>query len=319
MSLAKLAPSPQAIAELRSFSRQLVRELGYLRSPVAGSELPPSTVHAILEIGMQPGIQARDLAQTLRLDKSNTSRQLAKLESLGLVRRQALDSDGRSTALFLTDEGLSLFAQAEAFGTQQVAKVLGQLDEVDQQALGRYLSLYAQALAQDNPHALPPQLAVDRLVEGYRPGCLGEIAGFFAPDLQSGGFAAERAMTEELTGFLAGLPRADAKLWLYHQDGHTLGSIALEAGPAPRQATLRWFGVKNTERGTGIGRQLLESALAHADLVFDAVWCSVPAATPGGVRAARLLAAHGFHPHGTVTVQRWGQARVAQRWCRQRA
>ena len=80
-------------------------------------------------------------------------------------------------------------------------------------------------------------------------------------------------MTEELTGFLAGLPRADAKLWLYHQDGHTLGSIALEAGPAPRQATLRWFGVKNTERGTGMGRQLLESALSHADLVFDAVWC----------------------------------------------
>ena len=71
----------KTIQDLREFSRKLVRELGFMRSSLAGSELAPSAVHAIIEIGLQPGIQARDLAAILRLDKSNTSRQVAKLES----------------------------------------------------------------------------------------------------------------------------------------------------------------------------------------------------------------------------------------------
>lgn len=76
----------QTIRDLREFSRKLVRELGFMRPSLAGSELAPSAVHAIIEIGLQPGIQARDLALVLRLDKSNTSRQVAKLEAAGLVR-----------------------------------------------------------------------------------------------------------------------------------------------------------------------------------------------------------------------------------------
>ncbi len=73
------------ILELRDFSRKLVRELGFMRNTLADSDLAPSAVHAVIEIGLAPGLQARDLADTLRLDKSNTSRQLAKLESLGLL------------------------------------------------------------------------------------------------------------------------------------------------------------------------------------------------------------------------------------------
>ena len=41
----------KTILELREFSRKLVRELGFMRSTLADSDLAPSAVHAILEIG----------------------------------------------------------------------------------------------------------------------------------------------------------------------------------------------------------------------------------------------------------------------------
>lgn len=49
------------ILELRDFSRRLVRELGFMRATLADSALAPSAVHAVLEIGMKPGISAKAL------------------------------------------------------------------------------------------------------------------------------------------------------------------------------------------------------------------------------------------------------------------
>ena len=40
------------ILELRKFSRRLVRELGFMRNTLADSDLAPSAVHAIIEIGL---------------------------------------------------------------------------------------------------------------------------------------------------------------------------------------------------------------------------------------------------------------------------
>ena len=47
------------ILELREFSRRLVRELGFMRNTLADSDLAPSAVHAIIEIGLAPGIQIK--------------------------------------------------------------------------------------------------------------------------------------------------------------------------------------------------------------------------------------------------------------------
>ena len=56
------------ILELRDFSRKLVRELGFMRTTLADSDLAPSAVHAIIEIGATPGISLKELGNILRLD-----------------------------------------------------------------------------------------------------------------------------------------------------------------------------------------------------------------------------------------------------------
>src|SRR5262249_27331712 len=137
--------------------------------------------HAILEIGVAPGMPARDLASLLRLDKSNTSRQLAKLEEAGLVYRETTSDDARSSQLYLTQAGQKLRKKIDRFATDQVSNALRKLVPEDQQALVRSLALYADALALDNDTgktvrgatALAPRGEIET---GYRPGCIGDIA-----------------------------------------------------------------------------------------------------------------------------------------------
>ena len=41
------------IDDIRSASRQMVRELGFMEATVAATDYPPSAVHTIIEIGLR--------------------------------------------------------------------------------------------------------------------------------------------------------------------------------------------------------------------------------------------------------------------------
>lgn len=134
------------VEELRDVSRKLVRELGFMRPTLGSTGLGASGVHAVLEIGRTPGIQARDLAELLRLDKSNMSRQVAKLEAAGLVRRESASDDARSLHLYLTESGQSLRGDIDRDVTSQVSRALSKLASADRHELVRCLVLYVEAL-----------------------------------------------------------------------------------------------------------------------------------------------------------------------------
>ena len=53
------------------------------------------------------------------------------------------------------------------------------------------------------------------------------------------------------------------RLWLAEADGHLKGSIAIVRA-APTVAQLRWFLLAPELRGRGLGRHLLDQALAYA-------------------------------------------------------
>lgn len=134
------------IEGMRDVSRKLVRELGFMRSTLGSTGLSPSGVHAVLEIGRSPGILARDLAELLRLDKSNLSRQIAKLESAGFVRREPGSEDARSFHLHLTASGESLRGDIDRDVNAQVSRALSKLKPSDRHELIRCVALYVDAL-----------------------------------------------------------------------------------------------------------------------------------------------------------------------------
>jgi DNA-binding MarR family transcriptional regulator/GNAT superfamily N-acetyltransferase len=257
------------ILELREFSRKLVRELGFMRSTLANSDLAPSAVHAVLEIGMKPGISAKDLGSILRLDKSNTSRQVARLETAGYVERQVSSDDARASELYLTAEGKKLRKKIDQFATDQVSNALRRMLPSDQQALLRSLALYADALASDND-AMATGRKVDttRIVEGYQPGCIGDIASqharFYSEHWGFGSYF-EKKVATELAEFAGTLPAEGKALWLYVENGRALASLAIDGDVASGIAHLRWFIVDDSLRGAGIGRQLMTRAMRFVD------------------------------------------------------
>lgn len=309
------------ILELRDFSRKLVRELGFMRNTLADSDLAPSAVHAVIEIGLAPGLQARDLAGTLRLDKSNTSRQLAKLESLGLVTRETASDDGRSSRLFLTAAGKKLRQKIDRFATDQVSNALRRLVPADQQALVRSLALYADALAQDNVGKAPLAAASidEKILEGYQPGCIGDIASLHARFYsQAAGFGVffEKRVATELAEFAMTLPSPGKALWLYVENGRSLASIAIDAetdSANRRLAHLRWFIVDESLRGSGVGRRLLSKALDFVDREFDETYLC----TFKSLDAARhLYESSGFQLTEEAEGSQWGTHVIEQKFVR---
>ena len=308
------------ILELRDFSRKLVRELGFMRNTLADSDLAPSAVHAVIEIGLAPGLQARDLADTLRLDKSNTSRQLAKLESLGLVTRETASDDGRSSRLFLTAAGKKLRQKIDRFATDQVSNALRRLVPADQQTLVRSLALYADALAQDNAVKPTPSDAVAaRIVEGYQPGCIGDIASlharFYSEHWGFGAFFEQKVATG-LAGFVDTLPADGKALWLYVENGRSLASLVIDGNDETGVAHLRWFIVDDSLRGSGVGRQLMSRAMKFVDERFRETYLW----TFKGLDAARhLYESFGFQLTEESEGTQWGTKVVEQRFSRRSA
>ncbi|WP_277184617.1 helix-turn-helix domain-containing GNAT family N-acetyltransferase [Caballeronia sp. BR00000012568055] len=308
----------QTILELREFSRRLVRELGFMRNTLADSGLAPSAVHAIIEIGATPGIQARDLADTLRLDKSNASRQLARLESAGYVSRQTSSDDGRSSELYLTAAGQKLRRRIDKFATDQVSDALRRLVPEDQRALVRSLGLYADALAHGHAHPVTRAAHAEsaRVVEGYRPGCIGDIAGlharFYAHHAGFGVYF-ERKVATELAAFAESIPAPGKAMWLVMEGERVLGSLAIDGDMKKRVAHLRWFIIDDSLRGSGMGRELMSRAMAFVDEHYDETYLW----TFKSLDAARhLYESFGFELADEAEGDQWGTKVVEQRFTR---
>lgn len=251
----------QTIDSVRAASRHLVRELGFTSGDFAGTDLSPSTVHALIEIE-QGGMTARALGALLHLEKSSVSRMLRKLIVSGDVVEEAGEGDGRVKLLSLTPAGKDRVAGIHHFARGQVAAALAHLSAEQGQTVLDGLRLYGEALAGK------PAAAVE-IGAGYRPGLIGRIAEMHALYYaRTSGFgqAFESVVAGGLVGFAGRLNTPGNGIWAAMNGGHVVGSIAIDGEDmGPGVAHLRWFIVDDTVRGGGAGKRLLDTALAFAD------------------------------------------------------
>ena len=136
------------IDDIRSASRLMVRELGFMDATVAATNYPPSAVHTILEIGIRGPMTSGELCDFLRLEKSSVSRMVRKLIACGELRETPDPDDARSKQLSLTAKGRRTLEALHAFGRQQVSGALKGLSEAEQRTVCEGMMLYARALRQ---------------------------------------------------------------------------------------------------------------------------------------------------------------------------
>lgn len=134
------------------------------------------------------------------------------------------------------------------------------------------------------------------VLDGYRPGALAGVLGlhmsYYAREWGFGQ-AFETKVASELAEFLTRMdPARDLFLTAWRGDA-LAGSISMDVtGGGPDGAHLRWFVVSDSERGSGLGKELMARAIEHADSVAAGpVWLT----TFAGLEAARALyERHGF-------------------------
>jgi GNAT superfamily N-acetyltransferase len=128
------------------------------------------------------------------------------------------------------------------------------------------------------------------IVPGYRPGLIGQVTALHATYYHASwgfGLPFEAKVATELATFLSRFDPERDEVWLTLRDGDVVGSVAIDASEAEaRGARLRWLILAPAVQGHGVGRQLLATALSHADrLGFPRVYLT----TFAGLDAARAL------------------------------
>lgn len=143
--------------------------------------------------------------------------------------------------------------------------------------------------------------------DGYRPGALGGVLGlhmnYYGPEWGFG-LNFETKVASELSDFLARMD-SGRDLFLTAWSGDALaGAISMDvSGGGANGAHLRWFVVSDSERGSGLGKELMVRAINHADRVAAGpVWLT----TFAGLDAARgLYQRFGFELSSESDADQW--------------
>jgi DNA-binding MarR family transcriptional regulator len=144
------SPSPTAVAsdpiavanQLRPVLLQLNREL---RREVHSLGVTGGQVSLLVQIQRTPGIGVRDLAQRERMSAPGMSKYIARLESAGLLSREALP-DKRRVGIRLTEEGERVLRSVKKRRTAWLAARLRELEPRELHAIGAAVEPLARLL-----------------------------------------------------------------------------------------------------------------------------------------------------------------------------
>lgn len=247
---------------LRALSRDLVRELGMLSQQCGELALSPLEAHLLIELESGPATN-QQLAERLRIDKSNASRPLARLAERELISWHPHPSDGRSKEARLTIAGQAQLLDLHQEMDSAMEETLAQLTLAEREQLWTGLRLYRSALSRarrqqgyrirpitvaDNPHIA----AVIRAVSAEYGLTADKGYGVADPNLDR--------LHETYQG-------AQSRYWVIEgPDGTILGGggIAPLAGEEGQVCELQKMYFMPSLRGLGLGRRLVLQALDEA-------------------------------------------------------
>lgn len=133
------------ISNIRSASREIVRQVGLLRNRYL-SIGSASQCHALVELDTHGEMNIGKLSLLLNLDHSTTSRLAAQMIRDGMCQMQMDKNDQRNKLLVLTKKGAKLALTIHSEAKIQVQEALDLMNEEEKNAIVRGLSLYAKAL-----------------------------------------------------------------------------------------------------------------------------------------------------------------------------
>jgi putative acetyltransferase len=255
------------VLPLRSASRELVRELGFLRDKEAATSLSHSLCHALVELDARGAVAQSDLSVLLRLDKSTTSRLVTELVRRRWARARASQGDARARVLSLSASGRAKVQLVHREANARVEQALALLRADERATVLRGMELYARALERSRRRAaytirpIRPgdRAAVARLIRTVMPEFGAKGPGFAINDPEVddmfGAYQAKRS------GYFVVTRRGSRAREELVVGG---GGFAPLAGGDRATCELRKMYFMPELRGLGLGQDLLETCLAGA-------------------------------------------------------
>src|ERR1700751_4124701 len=143
------------VASVRRFSRFYTRRLGVLHEGLLGSPLSLTECRVVWELAQRGRATAAEIAAELGLDAGYLSRILGGFERRGLIDRRPSERDGRQSDIALTEAGRGLYATIDTTSREEVAALLGELEDADQARLVEALETAERLLGQSRKPAGP--------------------------------------------------------------------------------------------------------------------------------------------------------------------
>lgn len=248
------------IEAVRAFNRFITRQIGALNEGLLQSSFSLTECRILYELAHRPGVTASQLGRDLGLDAGYLSRTLRGFRDRGLVAASAAEGDARRQQLTLTETGVQAFAPLNERSREEVAAVLAPLPAADQARLIEAMHTIETLLGDRRP------VAPTVVLRPHRPGDMGWIihrhAALYAREY---GFdtSFEALVAEVAAGFIRNFDPEHERCWIAERDGEPLGSVFI-VRQDDTTAKLRLLYVEPSARGLGIGRRLVDEAVAYA-------------------------------------------------------
>jgi GNAT superfamily N-acetyltransferase len=194
----------------------------------------------------------------LGLDPGYLSRILARLDALGLVSRAPGERDRRERRLGLTPRGREAFTALDEDARGAAAALLAHLPPPAHERLSAAMA-EIEALMTPAPRA-------EAMLRDRRPGDLGWVVerhGRLYAEEQGWDARFETLAARVVAEMTAAPDPARERCWIAERDGQRLGCLFLSRDDSDT-ARLRLLLVEPAARGQGLGRRLVEAAVAFA-------------------------------------------------------
>jgi DNA-binding MarR family transcriptional regulator/GNAT superfamily N-acetyltransferase len=246
------------IDRARRFNRFYTRAIGMLGEGYLGSGFTLAEARVIYELASREAPTARQVGAALKLDPGYLSRILKRLQVQGLIERTRSEGDRRHYRLSLTTAGREAFAGLDAGARESMAGLVAHLPPP---ALDRLAGGMAEIEA-----LLTPKPSAQVTLRDRRPGDLGWIVERHArlyADEYGWDVRFETLVARIAAEMTAAPDLARERCWIAERDGQRLGCVFL-AKEDRETARLRLLLVEPAARGAGLGRKLVEAAVAFA-------------------------------------------------------
>jgi DNA-binding MarR family transcriptional regulator/GNAT superfamily N-acetyltransferase len=250
-------------ASVRQFNRFFTQRMGVLDEGLLASPFTLTEARVLFELGTRPNLTAKDLIDSLGLDRGYLSRILQGFVKSRLLATKQSVIDARRTDLMLTSKGRKAFVELDRKSQRSVGNLLRPLSVTQRERLLRALQ-EVQKLMQVPGSLHNPAIVV-------RPYGLGDVG--WAIERHGQLYANEFGWNEEFESLVATLfakfatqhQAGSEQFWIAEVDNQRAGCVfVVRSEKDPDAAQLRCLLVDPIARGLGIGRRLVDECIAFS-------------------------------------------------------